>query len=71
MDWFKNKHNFILKNPVYLEINCNIKTIIILKNPQYNNIPYPKNLERNLRIGWPLNFKVQGGINAPRSVRSI
>jgi len=50
MDWFKNKHNFLLKNPIYLEINNNIKSIIILKNPQYINIPYPKNLERNLRI---------------------
>jgi ribosomal protein S4 len=50
MDWFKNKHNFLLKNPVYLEINNNIKSIIVLNNPHYKNIPYPKNLERNLRI---------------------
>jgi len=47
MDWFKNKYYFLLKNPVYLEVNCNIKTIIILKNPQYQNIPYPKNLARS------------------------
>jgi len=50
MDWFKNKYNFLLKNPAYLEINHNIKTIIILNNPQYKNIPYPKNLERSSRI---------------------
>jgi len=49
MDWFKNKYYFLLKNPVYLEVNCNIKTIIILKNPQYQNIPYPKNLARSGR----------------------
>jgi len=47
MNWFKNKYYFLLKNPIYLEVNCNIKTIIILKNPQYQNIPYPKNLTRN------------------------
>jgi ribosomal protein S4 len=50
MNWFKNKYNFLLKNPPYLEINNNIKSIIILKTPEYKNIPYPKNLERNLRI---------------------
>lgn len=54
LDWFKNKHNFLIKNPVYLEINNNIKTLIVLKNPQYNNIPYPKNLERNLRTFKPI-----------------
>ena len=50
MDWLKNQYNYLLKNPVYLEINHNIKTIILLKNPQYKNIPYPKNLERSSRI---------------------
>lgn len=49
LDWFRSKGNYLLKNPAYLEVNCNIKTIIILKNPQYKNIPYPKNLERSQR----------------------
>lgn len=49
MDWFRSKNNYLLKNPAYIEVNCNIKTIIILKNPQYKNIPYPKNLERSQR----------------------
>jgi len=49
MDWFKNKYNFLLQNPIYLEINNNIKTIILLSNPEYKNIPYPVNLNRMIQ----------------------
>jgi len=67
MDWFKNKYYFLLKNPAYLEVNCNIKTIIILKNPQYKNIPYPKNLERSSRIE-----AIKGRFNSgPRQLISL
>jgi ribosomal protein S4 len=46
LDWLKNKWMFLLKNPVYLEINNNIKTFILLTNPEYKNIPYPRNLNK-------------------------
>jgi ribosomal protein S4 len=46
LDWLKTKWMFLLKNPVYLEINNNIKTFILLTNPEYKNIPYPRNLNK-------------------------
>lgn len=46
LDWLKNKSNFLIQNPVYLEINNNIKSIIILSIPHFKNIPYPFNLNK-------------------------
>jgi hypothetical protein len=45
-DWHRNYNRNIIPNVSYLEINNNIKTLMILKNPKYNEIPYPFNLRK-------------------------
>lgn len=45
-DWRRNYNRNIIPNVSYLEINNNIKTLMILKNPKYNEIPYPYNLRK-------------------------
>jgi len=44
--WFKKRKNNMIPNISYLEINNNIKGIIILKKPLFKNIPVPFNLHR-------------------------
>jgi hypothetical protein len=45
-DWWKIKNNYLMQNPRYLEINHNIKQIMVLANPEYKHIPYPINLNK-------------------------
>ena len=45
-DWEKTVYLNLIQNVNYLEINNNIKTIIMLNQPQYNNLPFPFNLHK-------------------------
>ena len=45
-EWLKNRKYNMIPNMPYLEINNNIKGIIILKKPVFKNIPVPFNLHR-------------------------
>jgi len=44
--WVSDVKKKIIPNLPYLEINNNIKTLIILKKPKFNEIPYPFNLRK-------------------------
>lgn len=46
VEWYKNKGKKMAQNPAWLEINNNTKTIVILKQPKFSNIPYPFNLHK-------------------------
>jgi ribosomal protein S4 len=45
-DWHRNYNRNIIPNVSYLEINNNTKSLVMLKNPKYNEIPYPFNLRK-------------------------